>query len=645
MLRLAYDEHILSDQERAAITAAANSMVERFSQQPEKLNLIILESFSLGPVIFSCSRAVLQQNWFWRVFKYWTGVTENANLENEIDHARFACFTRESLLALEARQLFTSEALLVLDNHVCRLMSDLPRLPEGLVRMPDQVREIYHNLVTFARVQVERFNHQERTQDLEKWIAQLATTRAVCQDQHSDHEMPLGTKLVCLASEFFHQSRTQWTKSDWSSLEVCLKNVGVNPEDQVLPSLLYLDENRDRLLERWLTGVIEVDHLEKWATPWSTPLAFAFTLQHRYRQQAQQIYQGPSRDDIYSDGEAGDWQIVVKHIQEHSGRALDQPVPVHALLRDLIGNLFVLQTYISVAKPRSSTVALSLGGKPLPFKIQSIHGWSADRVQTLQQQWAEVLEKPVTFRDRLKSGDEGPDMLIIPAGQFLMGSPENEPERHPEEGPQHEVTFSQPFAIGRYPVTFDDYDGYCRSVRKDPPGDEGWGRGLRPVINVTWHDAQAYCDWLSEQTGRSYRLPSEAEWEYACRAGTITPFHWGSSIATQQANYNGNYAYNGGPKGEYRQRTLPVGQFEPNAFGLYDCHGNVFEWCEDSWHDDYRGAPQDGSAWRGSDSIYHVMRGGSWYYFPFRLRSAYRSLIVAAFRYNNWGFRLAQNLV
>jgi formylglycine-generating enzyme required for sulfatase activity len=245
-----------------------------------------------------------------------------------------------------------------------------------------------------------------------------------------------------------------------------------------------------------------------------------------------------------------------------------------------------------------------------------------------------------TFRDPLKMGGEGPPMVVIPAGRFLMGSPPDEPERLDSEGPQHEVRIAKPFALGVYAVTFDDYDRFCDSAQREKPKDKGWGRGNRPVINVIWEDARAYCAWLSEQTGRTYRLPSEAEWEYACRAGTDTPFHFGAHIGTDQANFNGEYTYNGSAKGEYRQRTMPVGAFPPNAFELYDLHGNVWEWCQDAWHGSYEGAPTDGSAWEAGGSVARVARGGSWDYDPAYARSAYRNIFRPDDRLDNIGFRL-----
>jgi formylglycine-generating enzyme required for sulfatase activity len=245
-----------------------------------------------------------------------------------------------------------------------------------------------------------------------------------------------------------------------------------------------------------------------------------------------------------------------------------------------------------------------------------------------------------TFRDKLKIGGEGPLMVVIPAGQFMMGSPANEPERSDAEGPQHEVHIAKPFAMGVYAVTFDEYDRFCESTERKKPGDNAWGRGNRPVIKVSWNDTQAYCAWLSHQTGRSYRLPSEAEWEYACRAGTTAPFHFGARITTEQANFNGNDTYNGSSKGEYREKSTPVGSFPPNTFGLHDMHGNVWEWCHDAWHGSYDGAPTDGSAWESGDGVSRVRRGGSWDSKPRLCRAADRRNDDPANRNSYIGFRV-----
>ncbi len=183
------------------------------------------------------------------------------------------------------------------------------------------------------------------------------------------------------------------------------------------------------------------------------------------------------------------------------------------------------------AQERAEAAAAALRTQRLA--PQDLHGQPAAFVQQRQRETAEALGLPIAFVHRLKDGSQGPAMLVIPAGRFLMGSPAREIERFGHEGPQHPVTLARPFAIGRYAVTFAEYDAFCAGTRRPKPGDQGWGRGLRPVINVSWDDAVAYCAWLSQQTGRAYRLPSEAEWEYAARAGTTTAFWWGVLAAVE----------------------------------------------------------------------------------------------------------------
>ncbi len=203
-----------------------------------------------------------------------------------------------------------------------------------------------------------------------------------------------------------------------------------------------------------------------------------------------------------------------------------------------------------------------------------------------------------------------PEMVRIKPGTFLMGCPMGE-AGDDDERPQHEVRIAGNFAIGKYAVTFDEYDAFAKATQRDLPSDEGWGRGRRPVINVSWEDAVAYAQWLSEMTGKLYRLPAEAEWEYAARAGTKTPYSTGNCIDTAKANYDGNYDWGDCPKtGLYREQTVEVGSLPANPWGLHEVHGNVYEWVQDCWNDSYQGAPADGSAWEAGDCARRVLRGG-----------------------------------
>ena len=252
------------------------------------------------------------------------------------------------------------------------------------------------------------------------------------------------------------------------------------------------------------------------------------------------------------------------------------------------------------------------------------------------------------FRDPLKDGGEGPQMVVLPTGSFQMGSPSTEADRGSNEGPVRTVTLSQRIAMGRYEVSFADYDRFVAAesgARR--PGDSGWGRGSRPVINVNWNEAQAYATWLSTQTGKTYRLPTEAEWEYAARAGTTTAYSFGDSISCSQASYSRSLgALCNTGRDANLARTAAVGRFAANAFGLYDMHGNVWEWVEDCYVDTYSGAPSDGSA-RTTDcgtTRFAVVRSGSWFFIPRSLRSAYRFRFTPSTRANSLGFRLVQDL-
>ncbi|MCF2147853.1 bifunctional serine/threonine-protein kinase/formylglycine-generating enzyme family protein [Desmonostoc muscorum LEGE 12446] len=217
------------------------------------------------------------------------------------------------------------------------------------------------------------------------------------------------------------------------------------------------------------------------------------------------------------------------------------------------------------------------------------------------------------------------EMVQIPGGTFKMGSPEGEVERGENESPQHQVTV-RGFFMGRYEVTQAQYQAIMGTNPARFQGEK------LPVETVSWDDAVEFCQKLSQKTGRTYKLPSEAEWEYACRAGTTTPFYFGETITPDLVNYDGISTYASAPKGTYRQKTTPVGSFPPNAFGLYDMHGNVLEWCQDDYHDNYNGAPTDGRAWVSNNTNFRCVRGGSWLNYPKYCRSASRHVYVGAGR-------------
>ena len=264
-----------------------------------------------------------------------------------------------------------------------------------------------------------------------------------------------------------------------------------------------------------------------------------------------------------------------------------------------------------------------------------------------------------------------PKLVVVPSGSFMMGSPKNEEGRSRNEDPMHEVSIGYQLAVGVYPVTFDEWDA-CMSdggCGGHEPEDQGWGRETRPVINVNWDDAKMYVRWLSWKTGKGYRLLSESEWEYVARAGTDTSYWWGNEIGQKRANCLGYENQNILPLGSISgsmsaklesifetklfdvdrmhgnvRKTLPVGSFSENAFGLYDVHGNVTEWVEDCWNSYYHGAPTNGSAWMSGICDLRVLRGGSFSDSPWSLRSAKREGCTSSSRFFNLGFRVARTL-
>jgi formylglycine-generating enzyme required for sulfatase activity/uncharacterized caspase-like protein len=301
-------------------------------------------------------------------------------------------------------------------------------------------------------------------------------------------------------------------------------------------------------------------------------------------------------------------------------------------------NLSVVESDVAEVKSSNLREKVSLKeldkGELFTFEVVKVNnsGSIVNRSQGSARQKIEDLGNGVSL-----------EMVKIPGGRFQMGSPDTEAERMDREGPQHYVDVPE-FFMGKYVVTQGQWKAIASrtdlkvqldlktepSYFKEPYKDiDRWNR---PVEQVSWFEAVEFCKRLSKLTGRNYRLPSEAEWEYACRAGTTTPFHFGETINTELANYRGtdnkernwSGSYGDGPKGEYREQTTPVGQFPANAFGLYDMHGNVWEWCADEWHDNYAGAPTDGSIWLNGNKDKSPLRGGSWDDLPTYCRSAFR---------------------
>jgi len=264
-------------------------------------------------------------------------------------------------------------------------------------------------------------------------------------------------------------------------------------------------------------------------------------------------------------------------------------------------------------------------------------GGGTGGVQPAPGVFKQALEYEVgqTFRDC----EVCPEMAVVPSGSFKMGS-----SRQSNERPIHSVRVKRPFAMAKFEITFDQweacaFEGGCNGYK---PKDSGWGRGRRPVIYVSWEDAKSYIAWLRRKTGKAYRLATEAEWEFAARGGTATPFSTGRTISTSQANFDGTQGPNG-RRGNYRGKTVDVGSFEPNPFGLHDMHGNVAEWVEDCWNASHSGAPGDTSA-RGGNCTRRVLKGGAWYYEPEAARATARLSYAKTSRLNIVGYRVVRSL-
>jgi len=309
---------------------------------------------------------------------------------------------------------------------------------------------------------------------------------------------------------------------------------------------------------------------------------------------------------LIAEGRVGERDAALKALRRHQGKERDRFVHKEITV--------ILNDAISTDEPAELST-------DEPVKKQ--------HPETKQRQAGSV------FQDALKVGGKGPEMVVIPEGIFRMGDIHGEGEEY--EKPVHQVNIKHPFALSKYPVTFEDYAVFVKDKDRRQPDDEGRGRGNRPVIDVSWEDAVAYAQWLSSQTGKVYRLSSEAEWEYAARAGTETTYWWGDEIGVNNAN-----CIESGSKWSGKQ-TSPVDFFKANSLGLHDMLGNVWEWIQDNYHENYQGAPEDGSAWGGGDDSLRVLRGGSWGSRPDGARSANRFRLVSGYRGVNIGFRLAQD--
>jgi formylglycine-generating enzyme required for sulfatase activity len=316
--------------------------------------------------------------------------------------------------------------------------------------------------------------------------------------------------------------------------------------------------------------------------------------------------------------------LSVKRERKARGRARRIQALVYVLLVGIITGLvgWINQSYLQKQANWFWTMR--------PYMLAQV------RPYVLTTEGERALRPLASFRECAK---DCPEMIVIPAGEFMMGSPETEQGRYDLEGPQHKVTIANPFAVAKFDVTFAEWDA-CVLVGGCPQVDDGGkARGTKPVINVSWNQAQQYVAWFSQMTGQPYRLLTEAESQYATRAGTTSPYYWGDEIGIGNANCDGC-----GSQWDYKE-PAPVGSFAPNAFGLYDMVGNVWQWVEDCEHDDYNGAPTDGSAWISGECKGRGNVGGSYFQKPNELRSANRGFEPPGTGQDGVGFRIARTLL
>lgn len=256
-----------------------------------------------------------------------------------------------------------------------------------------------------------------------------------------------------------------------------------------------------------------------------------------------------------------------------------------------------------------------------------------------------ILKMKLKYKKVLRTDHSfEPDMIVVPTGSFMLGSSSNEKGRSGNEGPQTRVRISKPFAISKTEITFEQYDRFAQETGRERPSDGGWGRRTRPVINVSWNDAEDYAKWLSKRTGKNYKLPSEAQWEYAAKAGGNTPFNTGGCISPKQANYDGDYGYRDCAKGVNRGKTMRAGSFSPNRFGLLDMHGNVWEWTDDCWNSSHKRAPLNGGTRTSGSCGNRVIKGGAWDSIPKDMRTSARSYSSIRDQKKNLGFRVIRVL-
>ncbi|MFZ4730750.1 MAG: SUMF1/EgtB/PvdO family nonheme iron enzyme, partial [Pseudanabaena sp.] len=419
------------------------------------------------------------------------------------------------------------------------------------------------------------------------------------------------------------RSKLQWGQKLWSQLQE-KSNLSQSEYEKLLQAQIDLQQRFE-----WING--ENDQFKHRIAQLQAELRQAQTEKEAQQTQINELLQGQtqlnellvhelqaSRSIERLQQEVSSKQAQIKDLQQQNQQLTNNYQGAQLEIRKLQSQISQLNEQLNPPKPKSNL-------QTFRFETGQITSYDSRNVQIQRSQ-----KEAKQFVHDLGNGVKL-EMVEIPAGRFMMGAAKGEADASADEYPQHPVNVPS-FFLSKYPITQAQYQ---QVIGSNPSNFKG---NLLPVENVNWEDAQAFCAKL----GKPYRLPSEAEWEYACRAGTTKPFYFGDTIAPSMVNYNGNYPYAGAPKGEYREKTTQVDSFLANAFGIFDMHGNVWEWCEDDWHGDYNGAPSDGSAWKtGGNPQYHLLRGGSWNYYAQDCRSAYRGRLD--FRNYYIGFRVASS--
>jgi formylglycine-generating enzyme required for sulfatase activity len=439
----------------------------------------------------------------------------------------------------------------------------------------------------------------------------------------------------------------QFTPEQWQLLQQSMdESPGIRPASALeLLRQLFLPEQQQALKQDTpLSEVIKQQPEAKKSS--STPSASASTSTSGSKSSGWLVGSVLAACITFGAGLTLGYFLATKEYNEHQEKVLSQVVAVQKLLQQPP----TIQSKIALSKAFASLRELSPGPELLQQLGTQVDGFnvrltrdsvnksapSNDIGPETASGVAQSQQSGKVFKDEIIPGVFGPNMITIPTGTFEMGDLDRNGDDN--ELPVHQVTIKHSFALSQKEVTFAEYDLFALSTGRPLPSDEGWGRGERPVINISWNDANSYAYWIRQQTNQPYRLPSEAEWEYAARSGNQTLYWWGNEVGTNNAACDDcGSAFDG-------KKTAPTGSFTANAFGLHDMNGNVYEWVSDCYNDNYDQAPKDGSSWNVGLCNYRVMRGGSWYDIPRLIRSASRYRHPPNASRNTWGFRLALDL-